>query len=297
MSEQTRYFLWSLPQPLIVFGTMLLAASAAVYQWMDPMVLLGFILIIQFPLVMLAERLFAKRDDWLLNKADFAEDAFWVLGTYLVWVPLYDVFYDTPIAAAMIQLRESSGFSFALEASTVPGLFGMALIASFAAEFIGYWAHRLQHRFMLFWRIHATHHHITKMSIARADRTHPLEFLGLNLGGAVMLALLGAAPDVVAVALVFRTTAAHLNHANLPLTSGLYGWLFTTAEWHQLHHSCNKSESDTNFGCTVILWDRLFGTFAGTTEVTRLGNGTGRPLSLLTQLSMPFRSNATLKSL
>ena len=61
MSEQTRYFLWSLPQPLIVFGTMLLTASAAVHQWLDPMILLGFILIAQFPLVMLAERWFAKR--------------------------------------------------------------------------------------------------------------------------------------------------------------------------------------------------------------------------------------------
>lgn len=297
MNERLSYVLWSLPQPVIVFGAMLLAASAAVHQWLDPMVVLGLILIAQFPLVMLAERFFAKRDDWLLNTSEFAEDAFWVLGTYLIWVPLYEVFYDTPIAATFAQLRESIGFSFALEASSVAGLFLMALIASFAAEFIYYWLHRLQHRFLLFWRIHATHHHITKMSIARADRTHPLEFLSLNFGGAVVFAFMGASPEVVAVALVFRSTAAHLNHANLRFTSGLYGWLFTTAEWHQLHHSCDKSESDTNFGCTIILWDRLFGTFAGTTTVARLGNGTGKALSLLTQLSIPFRSNETLRTL
>lgn len=261
------------------------------------MVVVGCILIAQFPLVMLAERFFAKREEWLLNKSEFAEDAFWVFGTYLIWVPLYAEIYDAPIAAAFATLRESAGISFTLQASSVAGLFVMALIAALATEFIGYWAHRVQHRFMLFWRIHATHHHITKMSIARADRTHPLEFLGLNLGGAVMLSFLGATPDVVAVFLAFRTAAAHMNHANLPLTSGVYGWLFTTAEWHQLHHSCDQTESDTNFGCTIILWDRLFGTFSGKTAVERLGNGTGTALSLITQLSIPFLSNRALRKL
>ncbi len=290
-------FLWSLPQPLFVFGCMLLVASAAVVGWMDPMVLVLMILVLQFPLVLGAERFFAKREDWLLNWREFAEDGFWVFATYLIWVPLYEVYYDTPIANWFSSLREASGFSFTLDASTIGGLFVAALVAAIAIEFVGYWAHRFQHRYLLLWRIHATHHHITKMSIARADRTHPLEFLGLNLGGAVMLAFLGATPEVVAVSLVFRSTTAHLNHANMPLTSGLYGWVFTTAEWHQLHHSCTKSESDTNYGCTVILWDRLFGTFSGKTTVDRIGNGTGQALGLLTQLSIPFRSNETLRRL
>jgi len=261
------------------------------------MALAGIILVAQFPLVMLAERFSAKRKEWLLDRAEFAEDGFWVFGTYLIWLPLYDKFYDTPIANSFASLRDSLGFTVAFEAVSVTGLIVMALIVSTATEFIGYWAHRLQHRFLFFWRIHATHHHITKMSIARADRTHPLEFLGLNLGGAVMFTFLGVTPEVVAVSLVFRNVTAHLNHANLPLTSGLYGWFFTTAEWHQLHHSRDKSESDTNFGCTIIIWDRLFGTFFGKTTIDQLGNGTGKALSLLTQLSIPFRSNETLKSL
>ena len=36
--------------------------------------------------------------------------------------------------------------------------------------------------------------------------------------------------DVVAVVLVFRLTAGHVNHCNLPLTSGVFGWVFNTAE-------------------------------------------------------------------
>jgi sterol desaturase/sphingolipid hydroxylase (fatty acid hydroxylase superfamily) len=172
-----------------------------------------------------------------------------------------------------------------------------AMVGIFAIEFIGYWLHRIQHRFMFFWRIHATHHHITKMSVARADRTHPLEFLGLNLGAAVALAFLGASPEVVGVVLVFRMTTAYTNHCNLPLTSGIFGWLFNTAELHQLHHSCVYAESNTNYGCTVILWDRIFGTYSDKSAIERVGNGTGEQLSLLTQLTIPFRSNKVLRNL
>ena len=135
------------------------------------------------------------------------------------------------------------------------------------------------------------------MSAARADRTHPLEFLGLNLGSAVALAFFGASADVVGVVLVFRLTTAHVNHCNLPLVSGVFGWLFNTAEWHQLHHSSDHDESNTNYGCTVIFWDRVFGTFSSKNSIERVGNGTGRRLSLLTQLTIPFRSNDVLRNL
>jgi len=296
-SESRQALLWSLPQPIIVFGFAIVAASAVVYEWIDMGLLITIAIFLPIILVQAIERLIPKREDWLLDSRDFAEDAFWVLTIVFIWVPIFDEHYDTPISNLFASLRETSGFPFRLEADTIPGLLGMAIIGIFAVEFIGYWAHRFQHRFLLLWRIHATHHHITKMSIARADRTHPLELIGLNLGAAVALAFLGASEGVVAVVLVFRIVTGHLNHANLPFRSGVYGWLFNTPEWHQLHHSCDYNESNTNYGCTVIIWDRLFGTFSGKTSVARVGNGTGEQLSLLTQLTIPFRSNKVLKSL
>lgn len=295
--ESQRSILWSLPQPLFVFGCTLLVASAFTTQWMDPQLLVAIMIWMPIAFLLIVERFAPRRQDWLLNWRDVAEDAFWVFATYLIWVPIYDEYYDTPISNAFTALREASAFPYRLEADTVPGLLVAAMVGIIAIEFIAYWAHRVQHRFMFLWRIHATHHHITKMSVARADRTHPLEFLGLNLGSAVALAYLGASAEVVAVVLVFRLTTAHVNHTNLPLTSGAFGWLFNTPEWHQLHHSGNYDESNTNYGCTVILWDRVFGTFSGKTTVDRVGNGSGQQLSLLTQLTMPFRSNEVLRNL
>ena len=264
---------------------------------MDPQLLVSIMIWLPIPLLLIVERFAPRRQDWLLNWRDVAEDVFWVFATYLVWVPIYAEYYDTPISNAFASLRDASAFPYRLEADTITGLLVAAMVGIMAIEFIGYWSHRLQHRFMFLWRIHATHHHITKMSAARADRTHPLEFLGLNLGSAVALAYLGASAEVVAVVLVFRLATAHVNHCNLPLTSGVFGWLFNTAEWHQLHHSCDYDESNTNYRCTVILWDRIFGTFSGKRNIERVGNGTGQQLSLLRQLTIPFRSNDVLRNL
>lgn len=294
-SRQT--FLWSLPQPLVAFGYMLLVASAITMGWTDADQLTSILLLSPIPLLLLAERIAPKREDWKLNRRDLAEDSFWVLATYLIWLPLYSDYYQSPISLGFEWIRDASAFPFALEAETIPGLVLAALVGILASEFIYYWIHRAQHRVMFFWRMHATHHHITKMSVARADRTHPLEFLGLTLGSTVALAFLGASDDVIAVSLVFRVAVAYMNHCNLPMTPGVFGLVFNTPTWHQVHHSLDFAESNNNFGCIVILWDRLFGTFLGKTEVDKLGNGRGEPLTIAMQLTLPFRSDKTLKAL
>jgi sterol desaturase/sphingolipid hydroxylase (fatty acid hydroxylase superfamily) len=298
MKKQTSHStFWTLFQPVFVFGSALLAASAAIYKWMDFGTLVTILIFFPIPFFLILERFLPKREDWLLNWSDFAEDMFWVSATYLIWVPIYDKHYDTPISNLFSSIREQVGLQFSFEANTMLGLLGIAILAAFSKELIGYWLHRIQHRFMFFWRIHATHHHITKMSVARADRTHPLEFLGLNLGSAIILALFGASEEVVGVYLVLALSIAYSCHSNLPMKSGVFGLFFNTPEWHQLHHSCNYDESNTNYGCTVIFWDRVFGTFSGKTSIEKIGNGSGQKLSLLTQLTIPFRSNKVLRKL
>jgi sterol desaturase/sphingolipid hydroxylase (fatty acid hydroxylase superfamily) len=144
------------------------------------------------------------------------------------------------------------------------------------------------------WRIHATHHHITKMGAARSDRTHPLEFLALMVGSPIILALAGASNAVIAVSGAFNFMSAYLNHSNLPLYSGFYGLYFTTAKQHHLHHSHDSTSSDANFGCTIIIWDRIFGTYSGRKDIEKMGAGTGKALSILEQYKMAFVSNDKL---
>ncbi len=298
MDEQTTHnFFWKMFQPTFVFGVTLVAASCAIYQWMDFATLTTILIFFPIPFYLILERLLPKRKDWLLNRRDFAEDMFWVFANYLIWLPIYDKHYDTPISDFFKTLRDQSGMQLSFAADTLLGLVAIVIVAAFTKELIGYWLHRIQHRFMFFWRIHATHHHITKMSVARTDRTHPLEFLGLNLGSAIVLAFFGANEEVVGVYLVFAMSIAYSCHSNLPMQPGVFGFFFNTPLWHQLHHSCNYDESNTNYGCTVILWDRIFGTFSDKSSIEKVGNGSGKKLSILTKLTIPFRSNKALRKL
>jgi len=290
-------FLWSLPQPVAVLGSMLLVATAAAWGWADPSIVAGIALLATLPVLLVAELPLPRRDDWALDRHDYLEDLFWVGTVFFIWAPIFSEFYDTPISDAFVWVREASAIPAILDGEGVLGLMAAAFAAAFIAEFIYYWLHRLQHETLFFWRIHGTHHQITKMGVARADRTHPLELLALNLGPVITLALFGANEHVVALFFVFRFISGHVNHTNLPLRSGLWGTVFTTAEWHQLHHSLERSESDSNYGCSIILFDRLFGTFNGNPHVARIGNGTGEALSLKDQLLLPFRSNDVLRTL
>jgi len=119
--------------------------------------------------------------------------------------------------------------------------------------------------------MHATHHHITKMSGMRGERTHPLEYLALGLSTPMILAFAGASDSVIAVSAALGMWNGKLTHANLPLKSmPVYDGVFATAQQHHIDHAIAKNHSDTNYGCNIILWDRLFGTYCGDPEMGAL---------------------------
>jgi sterol desaturase/sphingolipid hydroxylase (fatty acid hydroxylase superfamily) len=218
-----------------------------------------------------------------------AEDAFWLGFAGLLWVPLYSDFYETPISEGFKAVRDMATLQISLEPESIFGLLGAALLVLACASFIYYWLHRVQHESVFWWRIHATHHHIIKMGCMRGDRTHPLEYLALALGTPITLALLGASDSVMAVAGAFGIWNGTLNHSNLPLKSmPVYDWFFATAQQHHVHHAHAMRQSNSNYGCSIILWDRLFGTYCGDTEVGQIGAGKAQPLSIKEQLALAF---------
>jgi sterol desaturase/sphingolipid hydroxylase (fatty acid hydroxylase superfamily) len=83
---------------------------------------------------------------------------------------------------------------------------------------------------------------------------------------------------------------AHLAHCNLDLNTRGIGWLFTTNRYHIHHHSMVMAESNTNYGCSAIVWDRVFGTFADARTVAA-GTGPTEP-TLWQQVLMPLREPA-----
>ncbi len=297
-SWTARDWVWALPQPVLVLGTSILVAAMVASDWANRELFTAVMLVLPIPLMMVAELIWTKRTEWLLEPKEMIEDLGWIGAGYFIWVPLYSDYYQTPISDGFKAVRDLSPLSVALEPASVIGLLGSALMIMLISTFIYYWLHRIQHESLLWWRIHATHHHITKMGCMRGDRTHPLEWATLLLATPVALALLGASDGVMAVVGSFSIWTSTLNHANLPLKSmPIYDWVFATAQQHHVHHAYDRRQADSNYGCMLILWDRVFGTYCADESEGQTGAGKCVPLSIKDQLALAFYSDDRLKSL
>ena len=167
-----------------------------------------------------------------------------------------------------------------------------ALLLYFAADFIYYWVHRAIHRFAVLWRVtgHGFHHAFHNLGSLNAGSNHPFELVLVALPLVLLASAFGARGEAVGAAAVLLLTNAVLAHSNLSMETPLFNYLFTTSDQHRRHHSTNFLESNTNYACNAILWDRLFGTF-GRGDVLQTGIGPTQP-SLVQLFALPLREPA-----
>jgi sterol desaturase/sphingolipid hydroxylase (fatty acid hydroxylase superfamily) len=134
------------------------------------------------------------------------------------------------------------------------------LVAFLVLDFLGYLQHRMAHSWDWWWELHRIHHSAESFNMITAYRTHVLE----NLPRAVVY---GIALSITGNLNAFVFYAALLEFVNLLVHSEIqykWGWLeeiLVTPRNHKVHHSTSPRHHDKNFGFTLILWDRLFGTF------------------------------------
>ena len=55
--------------------------------------------------------------------------------------------------------------------------------------------------------------------------------------------------------------------------------------------------SNTNYGCNIIFWDRIFGTYCGDENEGQIGAGKAVPLSIKDQLLLAFYPKEKLTDL
>lgn len=136
----------------------------------------------------------------------------------------------------------------------------VAVLAFFAWDFGFYWLHRLHHRFGFLWAIHAVHHQGEHFNLSLGIRNSWLSSLS-SLPFFAPLALLGVPVEVFVAVSSLHYTVQFYNHCG---TVGSAGWLervMVTPQHHRIHHGSNPEYIDKNFGGTLLLWDRLFGSF------------------------------------
>ena len=143
------------------------------------------------------------------------------------------------------------------------GTVGTALVVVVVLDLAWYLAHTTMHRVPWLWRIHAVHHSDPALDVTTTIRQHPAEGLvRYAYMGAAALAI-GATPAAFAVYRAWSVLQGLFVHANvrLPLRlEAVLGLLFVTPRLHELHHSTNVRETNSNYATITTLFDRIFGT-------------------------------------
>ena len=70
--------LWTVAQPVLVLGSMLLVATMVTGEWMNHKLYAVIMIVLPIPLLLVAERVWTKRRDWILKPNELAEDGFWI---------------------------------------------------------------------------------------------------------------------------------------------------------------------------------------------------------------------------
>lgn len=166
-----------------------------------------------------------------------------------------------------------------------------AVVLLLGVDFISYWVHRAMHRTPALWRLHAVHHSVEHLYWLNVGRFHPVEKSLQFLASTAPFLLLGVSPVVFGAYFVFYALNGFVQHSNIRLRFGPLNWLISSPELHRWHHSVDASESDHNFGNSLIIWDVLFGTrfLPRDRRVGPLGIRMDYPHSFPGLMAAPFR--------
>ena len=135
------------------------------------------------------------------------------------------------------------------------------LILVFADDFTFYWHHRLSHEVRILWAAHVNHHSSEMLNFSTALRQSWTEQLYKYVFW-LWLPLVGFEPLMIIIVMAFNLIYQFWPHTQLIGKLGPLEWLFNTPSHHRVHHASNTRYLDCNHAGMLIIWDKLFGTFA-----------------------------------
>ncbi len=168
-----------------------------------------------------------------------------------------------PFAAlSMAALAELHGWGLFNKLSVNIWLAGILSFLLF--DLVIYFQHRLMHKIPLLWRMHRVHHSDTEFDVTTGVRFHPLEILISLCIKIIAVLLIGPPLIAVIVFEVVLSSSSLFNHSNILIPSLIERTLrlfIVTPDMHRVHHSARETETNSNFGFNISLWDRLFATY------------------------------------
>lgn len=157
----------------------------------------------------------------------------------------------------------------ALEQPLLLSLHSLPLWAGIAVSLLvldlwSYTAHRLMHNWALIWRAHQVHHIDLDVDFTTSARNHPLELLFSYPGYIVLIAAFQLPVEGVILFAILSQLAGIWTHANVrwPIPfERTVRLLLVTPNMHAVHHSAERSETDSNYGTIFSFFDRIFGSY------------------------------------
>jgi sterol desaturase/sphingolipid hydroxylase (fatty acid hydroxylase superfamily) len=144
------------------------------------------------------------------------------------------------------------------------------LVAFVGVDFFYYWWHRASHEVACLWAVHVVHHQSEDYNLAVALRQAWFSSAS-SWAFYAPLALLGVPPLVFVAVSAWSTLYQFWIHTRVIGKLGILEWLFNTPSHHRVHHGRDPKYLDRNYGATLIVWDRLFGSFQVEEEEPRYG--------------------------
>lgn len=144
---------------------------------------------------------------------------------------------------------------FTLETSVLTWIATFLLI-----DMLYYWFHRWSHEVNFLWAAHIVHHQSEEYNLSVALRQSWWQGL-FSFWLYLPVALLGVHPVVIITVAAFVTLYQFWIHTKALGKLGPLEWLFNTPSHHRVHHGSDPKYIDRNHAGTLIIWDKLFGTF------------------------------------
>lgn len=137
-------------------------------------------------------------------------------------------------------------------------------------DFSYYWAHRWSHVVNIFWMGHVVHHQSEDYNFSVALRQGALQKI-FTFWVYLPMAVLGFDPVWFVIIGALNTVYQFWIHTEQINKMGWFGIIFNTPSHHRVHHGRNPKYIDKNHAGSLIIWDKMFGTFQAEEETPVYG--------------------------
>lgn len=143
-------------------------------------------------------------------------------------------------------------------------------------DFGYYWVHRCSHEVNFMWAAHQVHHSSEDYNYTTALRQSVLQRYSSWVFYLPMALFIP--PPVFLIHLQFNLIYQFWIHTQCIKSLGPLEWIINTPSHHRVHHGRNRYCIDTNYAGTLIIWDKMFGTFTPEKEDDVVVYGLVHPL-------------------